>query len=60
VKRQGAAGRSDRFVASGIRASSIIEQRHEAEVHVQLLVAMEERHSRIVGDEIKLDFLVCC
>ena len=30
----------------------IIEQRHEAVVHVQLLVAVEERQARIVSNEI--------
>ena len=37
--------------------SNILNQLHEAEVHVQLLVAVEERRTRVVGDEIKLDLL---
>ena len=30
----------------------VVEQRHEAEVHVELLVAVEECQARIIGDEI--------
>src|SRR3974390_1267519 len=37
--------------------SRIAEERHEPEIHVQLLVAMEERLARIVGDEIEFNFL---
>ena len=37
-------------------SSGIIEQRHKPEIHVQLLVAVEERRSRIVRDEIKFQF----
>src|SRR5277367_5459343 len=33
-------------------SNDVIEQRHEAEVHVQLLVAVEEGCARIVGDEV--------
>ena len=36
----------------------VIEERHESEVHVELLVTVEQRHARIVGHEIKGDFLV--
>jgi hypothetical protein len=36
----------------------IIEQCHEAEVHVELLVAMEERDAGIISHKIHLDFLV--
>ena len=32
----------------------VIEQRHETEVHVQLLVAMEEGEAGVVGDKINL------
>src|SRR5271165_6771662 len=38
-------------------ASNILNQLHEAEVHVQLLVAVEERRTPVVGDEIELDLL---
>ncbi len=38
--------------------SDVVEQRHEAEVHVQLLVTMEQREAGIVGDEVDFDFLV--
>ena len=31
----------------------IVEERHESEIHVQLLVTMEERQLRIVSDEVK-------
>ncbi len=36
----------------------VIKQRHEAEIHMQLLVAMKQRQAGIVGDEIYLRFLV--
>jgi hypothetical protein len=32
----------------------VIEQRHETEVHVQLLVAVEEGEAGVVGNEINL------
>jgi hypothetical protein len=35
----------------------VFEERHEAEVHVQLLVAVEQRQPRIVGNKLKLEFL---
>jgi hypothetical protein len=38
--------------------SGIVEKRHEAEIHVKLLVAMEEGEARIVGREIDFDFLI--
>ncbi len=38
--------------------SDVVEQGHEAEVHVELLVAVEEGEAGIVGDEVDLDFLV--
>ena len=31
----------------------IVKERHESEIHVQLLVTMEERQLRIVSDEVK-------
>src|SRR6266853_276793 len=38
--------------------SDVVEQRHEAEIHVQLLVTMEQREDGIVGDKVDFDFLV--
>jgi hypothetical protein len=38
--------------------SDVVEQRHEAEVHVELLVTMEQREAGIVGDKVDFDFLV--
>ena len=35
----------------------IVEQRHEAKIHVQLLVTVKERRPWIVGNEVKLEFL---
>ena len=47
------------FPADGSRRGSLIaEQGHEAEVHVQLLVAVEEREAGIVGDKIDFDLVV--
>src|SRR6185437_4925196 len=37
---------------------SIVEQAHEAEIHVKLLVAVEQRQPRIIGYEIDRDLLV--
>lgn len=37
--------------------SRVVDHCHEAEIHVQLLVAMEERRPRIVGDKIEFHFL---
>ena len=37
---------------------NVVEQGHEAEVHVQLLVAVEEGEAGVVGDEVDLDLLV--
>jgi hypothetical protein len=34
------------------------EKGHEAEVHVELLVAVEESQTRVLGEEVDLDFLV--
>jgi len=36
---------------------SVLEERHEPEVHVELLVAMEECHPRTVSDEVKFELL---
>ena len=35
----------------------VLEKRHEPEIHVKLLVTVEQRQSRIVGNEIEFDFL---
>src|SRR5579862_2801957 len=37
---------------------NVVEEGHEAEIHVELLVAMEEREAGIIGDEINGGFLV--
>ena len=37
--------------------SCVVEQGHESFVHMILLVAMKERQARVVGDEIKFQFL---
>ena len=44
--------------ADGLSFSHVIEQRHESEIHVQLLMAMKQCQTRIVSDEIDLDLLV--
>jgi hypothetical protein len=36
----------------------VIEQCHEAEIHVQLLVAMEQGQAGIIRDEVHLDLLI--
>ena len=36
----------------------VVEQGHEAEVHVELLVAVEEGEAGIVGEEFDFGFLV--
>jgi hypothetical protein len=36
----------------------IIEQRHESEVHVQLLMTVEQGSAGIVGDKVDLHFLI--
>src|SRR5690349_6105980 len=36
----------------------IIEQRHQTVIHMELLMAMKQRASRIVGYEIEFDLLV--
>ena len=35
----------------------IVEERHESEIHVQLLMTVEERQTRIVGNKVKFEFL---
>ena len=32
---------------------NVVKQGHKTEVHVQLLVAMEQRESRVIGNEIE-------
>ena len=36
----------------------IVEERHESEVHVQLLVAVEQRQAGVIRDKINFGFLV--
>ncbi len=38
--------------------SYVLKQRHESEIHVQLLVTMEQRHPRAVHHEIECNFLL--
>src|SRR5665213_837761 len=37
--------------------SNVVKERHEPEIHVQLLVTMEECQPAIVRDELELEFL---
>ena len=37
---------------------AVFEQSHEAEIHVQLLVAVEQREAGVIRHEIDLHFLV--
>ena len=37
--------------------SRIVEKCHEAEIHMQLLMTMEERQPRVVRNEIKIELL---
>ena len=37
--------------------SCVLQECHEPEIHVQLLVAVKECQSRIVGDEVEFEFL---
>jgi hypothetical protein len=46
-----------RMTAGCDRRSRVFEERHEPEVHVQLLVTVKKRQSWIVCDEIELDLL---
>jgi hypothetical protein len=36
----------------------VIEESHETEIHVELLVAVEEREAWIVGDKVYFGFLI--
>ena len=38
--------------------SDVVEQCHEAKIHVQLLMTMEQREAGIVGDKFDFDFLI--
>ena len=40
------------------RSLNIVEEGHETEVHVQLLVAVEESKPGIVGNEVNLQLLI--
>jgi hypothetical protein len=44
-------------VAGALLKLRVLEQRHEAKVHVQLLVTVKERESWIVGREVELELL---
>jgi hypothetical protein len=50
-------GRARTFLRQ--RCSCVTRSRkwHESKIHVQLLMAVKERHSRIVGDEVEFDLL---
>ena len=48
----------DREAIMNPPSRNVVKQRHEAEVHMELLMAMEQSESRIVCDEIDLCFLV--
>jgi hypothetical protein len=39
-------------------SSEIVEQNHEAKIHVKLLVAVKQSQARIVGDEIDFRLLI--
>src|SRR5712672_3220201 len=39
-------------------ALGVVEKRHEAEVHMQLLVAMEQSQAGIVGHKVDFNFLI--
>ena len=36
----------------------VVEQRHETEVHVKLLMAVKESQARIIGDKINFQLLI--
>lgn len=44
---------SHRSRALSTAASGVAQERHEREVHVQLVVTVEERRTGIVGDKIE-------
>ena len=46
------------FVAANARPLDVIEQGHEAEVHVQLLVAVEQSEAGVIRNEVNLRLLV--
>src|SRR6266849_5755568 len=52
------ASRGRLFRASSPISLHIIEERHKAEVHVQLLVAVEEREAGVIRNKIYFGFLV--
>jgi len=41
-----------------LELDSVIEQGHETEIHVQLLMAVKQGEAGIIGNEVDLDFLV--
>jgi hypothetical protein len=43
---------------AGLRSSHIVEKGHKTEIHVQLLMAVEQGEPWVVGNEIHGDFLV--
>ncbi len=50
-----------RFFAYGVTSSErldVIKQCHKTEVHVKLLMAVEEGHSWIIGDKVDLSLLI--
>jgi hypothetical protein len=52
------------MISAGTRSNDyalrIFEQCHESEVHVQLLVTMEECQPRVIGNEIECELLESC
>src|SRR6185437_16168766 len=44
--------------ARGLGSSHVVEQGHEPEIHMQLLVAMEQSHPWIIGHKIHRELLV--
>lgn len=48
-------GRNERLPAM---LSAVIEESHKPEIHMELLVAVEEGQTRVVGNEIHFRFLV--
>src|ERR1700733_3027112 len=38
--------------------SNVVKERHESEIHMELLVAMKQRHAGIVGDKIHFRLLI--
>ena len=56
-RRRTAMGGDGDIIRGNVHVSRVVEQRHEPEVHVQLLMAVEERPTGIVCDEIEFDLL---